>query len=477
MSQAIAAEPPGRMWLLAAIVGAAGIGRLLGAVSAPLVFDEYQWLEVVDDISLVPGRVSLPLHGAQHPPAQAYWAALGTALFGRNLLGYRIASVVLGTLLTYLTYRLGRLYFGARVGLVAAALVASNEYLLGISRLCTEKTYLTFSLLALLAFERALERRTARAFALAGGAFGLGALTCQRLLLWVPIFLLWLWRRDPALLRSSAARWGVLAFALVVAPDWIWNLMNPDPGESPLSRGILWQLSRLGLGSWSWGPTALYFRPLAGLAVEPGVVSEYPAMTALPGMLLLLAALVSVVALRSDRARFLLVLGWSPFLFFSLLAGGTGEFWWADLSIVPFALLTALLLDSLPRARSAVLVTAVGLCAAAAFPVATARENCFPGVWMQSPQLDLNSCRSFQAALVVENTQRDHQGLTRVAAWSLPARAVYRETFANYHRDRLVALDEARAGPPAQRRWIQQEIVWVEQELARFDAPAGARRR
>ena len=115
MSQAIAAEPPGRVWLLAAIVGAAGIGRLLGAVSAPLVFDEYRSLEVVDGISLVPGRVSLPLHGAQHPPAQAYWAALGTALFGRNLLGYRIASVLLGTLLTSLTYRLGRLYVGARV--------------------------------------------------------------------------------------------------------------------------------------------------------------------------------------------------------------------------------------------------------------------------------------------------------------------------------------------------------------------------
>ena len=59
------------------------------------------------------------------------------------------------------------------------------------------------------------------------------------------------------------------------------------------------------------------------------------------------------------RSRFLLVLGWSPFLFFSLLAGGTGEFWWADLSIVPFALLAAVLLDSLPRARSAVLVTAL----------------------------------------------------------------------------------------------------------------------
>ena len=39
-----------------------------------------------------------------------------------------------------------------------------------------------------------------------------------------------------------------------------------------------------------------------------------------------------------------------------------------------------------------------------------------------------------------------------------------------------MALDGARAGPPAQRRWIQQEIVWVEQELARFDAPASARR-
>ena len=62
------------------------------------------------------------------------------------------------------------------------------------------------SLLALLAFERALERRTACAFALAGGVFGLGALTKQTLLLWAPVFLFWLWRRDPALLRLRLHR-------------------------------------------------------------------------------------------------------------------------------------------------------------------------------------------------------------------------------------------------------------------------------
>ena len=111
-----AEDVPGRIWLLVAILGAAGFGRLVGAISAPLIFDEHQWLAIVDRISLMPDRISLPLHGDQHPPGQAYWAALGTALLGPNLLGFRIASVLLGTLLVYLTYRVGHLYFGARAG-------------------------------------------------------------------------------------------------------------------------------------------------------------------------------------------------------------------------------------------------------------------------------------------------------------------------------------------------------------------------
>ena len=146
-------------WSLAAIILVSAGLRFGLAIATPLVYDEYQWTHLVDTVNFNPSEINLPIHGDQHPPGQLYWSAWGTMLFGKNLLGYRIGSVILGTLAVPIAFLLGRTYFGASAGLLAAFLIGMNEYMIGaVSRVCTEKTYLTFALLSLLFFERAVRR-------------------------------------------------------------------------------------------------------------------------------------------------------------------------------------------------------------------------------------------------------------------------------------------------------------------------------
>jgi Dolichyl-phosphate-mannose-protein mannosyltransferase len=465
-------------WLLAAALAAGLLARLLPAVRAPLIYDEYQWTARADRVSLSP--LNLPLHGDQHPPGEVYWSALGAALLGRNLLGYRLASVLLGTLTILVGYRLGRFYFGEAAGLLAAWLLAADEYLINVSSLATEKTYLAFALLALLAFERALRRRTTAGFVLAGLTFGVGLVTKQVLVFWVPLFAARLLARDTRSLWKTRGPWlGALVCLAVVTPDLYWNFVSPGPSEALGAQGIPWQASRLGPGGWSWAPTALYLRLLVsdrGLAV----ISEYASMTVIPGAILLACAVASLFVLRSLPARFLQALGWGPFLFVSLTARNVGEFfWWADLSVCPFVLLTAGLVQWLPRARTPVALALAGVFLVHAAPVVTETRNCHPPVLPNAPSAEplagpLDPCASTQKMLIVRNRRRDHEALTRVGRWCLPARAVYREWLRDY-RD---FLDRVQRGawkpkdpdemgwplprnvdPPVERRWVDAELA------------------
>lgn len=408
-------------WALAAILAFAAAARLLTAARSPLIVDEYAWLEIADRVSLSP--LHLPLHGDQHPPMGAWLAAAGRALLGPNLLGYRLPAVVLGVSLVGLTFLLARRAFGPGAGLAAAALVATNEYLIGASHVATEKGYLAFAVLAAWRFERALETRGARAFVSVGLALGLAALTKQTAWLWAPP-LAWslIAAHGRASLRTRGP-WLALASALLVAlPDVAWNLAHPQ-GTDGSSRGVLWQLARLGPGL-DLGPLALFLRPLQGF-VEP-VVSEYPSMTLLPGALLLGGAGASLWCLRSAAARRLQMLGFGPFLFFLLLGAGRGpaEFWWADLAVVPFACLTAGVLARLPR--SALLAScAVLLGLPGTVRVIVADVNCHPPLLVAPPQGALARCLEDQRVLVQRFPERDHEALVRLGRWRLPAAAFY----------------------------------------------------
>jgi hypothetical protein len=490
---------------LALILAFAFTSRLYLAVSTPFIFDEYQWAALADSVDLRPNHFHLPLHGDQHPPAQVYWTALGTAIFGQNLLGYRAPSVIFGTIAVGLIYFLGKLLSGPKTGLLAAFLLATNEYHIGVSRLCTEKNYLTFALLGLLLFEIALRRPSVRGFVASGAAMGFGMLTKQSLVLWVPIFGLELLRRPETrfLWRRPGPWYGLLVLFIVVSPDLFWNVTALSSGDfSTLgphgNLGLSYQLSRLSVGTWSWAPLGLYFPPLYFHFIESGI-SEYAVMTPVLGIILLVAGGASVYLLRSPLARLLQILGFGTLLFFCLFTSPAGEFWWADLTILPFIVLTGGVLAKLRGAWNAVTIAAIGLMLIYSSNLVRTRDNYFPLEWGTPPKAAIEAYRNSQRLLMVAFRDRDHLKLCSFGDIRLPACDFYADSLFLYQK-RLITLESEGAtterrkqplprvslpvmlrqnldpmrfsadGWPAIEEWalLPDEKAWVQMELEKF---------
>ena len=408
-------------WLVVAILFG-GIVRLLAATRVPLIFDEHQWIAVADRVSLWP--LHLPLHGDAHPAASAWLMAAGASVLGSNVVGYRITSVLVGTALIWLCWRVGSQHFGRSVGLLAAAMVAGNEYLFGISRFATEKMlYLAMAVGAVACFLRAVETGRVRDYAIFGAFFGVGLMTKEALILWVPL-LAWelVQRKGARALIGPGPLTAFVIMVLAILPDLFWNLFLQDPVISQRSdRGLMQHLQRLDLG-WSFGPTSLFLRPAFQL-VENGV-SEYASMTSLPGGLLLAGALVSIRRAAQPNVRIWLKLGWGPFVFFTLFGASQNaapEFWWSDLSVVPFALLTA---AALVRVPVAVQACVLAMLLPGAINVALATENCYPSAAQVAGPL-MERCRKKQSPLIAQFRSAQLETLTRFGPWRLQVADYY----------------------------------------------------
>lgn len=473
MSPDSAPNPPDRVdgsrrrgWLVAAVVLVAVAFRLYMAVATPLIFDEYQWINIVDDVNLRPGEIRLPIHGDQHPPGQVYWGFAGKLLLGGNLLGYRLASVVLGTLTVVLAFRLGALYFGFSAGLLAAWLVATNEYLVGgVSRVCTEKNYLAFAMLAVLLFERVARRPTRSAFVWLGVCFGLGLVTKQTMILWGPLFALELWRRRETrrLWRTPGPWLALAACAAVILPDILYYVFFRTAKGYSLA-GVGYQLSKLGLG-WDWGPASLYCRSLIFPLVEPALF-DYPALTLLPGATLLLGAVASLYVVRTPTARFLQILGFGTFLFFSIF-GGSGRdysaFWWADSSILPFSILTAAAVSRLPTGGRVVAWLLAAVFLVKGVQLTGTRDNVFLPDLARPAESIVEKARYRQRALGISRRHLDHVELCRLGPWWLPAWRYYRDGY-EWYRGYLATTAENGGAADVHR----EDREWVERQLARF---------
>ena len=194
------------------------------------------------------------------------------------------------------------------------------------------------------------------------------------------------------------------------------------------------RLTTLGAG-WNWGPLALFLRPLFFGRVESSV-SEYASMTVLPGGLLLVGAVLSLRWLRSPTARWVQSLGGLPVVFYTVLGSGRNdvEFWWANLAVVPFAVLTA---GVLARARRPGWATAcvVGLTLTGVLDLVGSADNCCPSRLMAPPAAALARCQSSERSAVVRHREHDHSELSRVAGWRLPVAAYYVKQLDTYaHR-------------------------------------------
>jgi 4-amino-4-deoxy-L-arabinose transferase-like glycosyltransferase len=431
------------------------------------VYDEMWWMRIADRGDL--------LHGHQHPPGQVYWSTLGTLICGRNLLGYRLLSVLFGAATVWAVWLVGRRLAGPAAGVTAAWLMTLNEYHLGVSHLATEKNYLAFAAFTLLLADEVARKPTTGRFAALGLVLGLGLLTKQSLALWVPplAVAVFAFGRRAALLKTRGP-WIAAAVATVcVLPDVIWNLGAPAKAEAADEAGLgfAYQLEKLRAGTWSFGPAALYVRPLYFHKVEPSI-SEYPAMTTVPGCVVLAGALASLVVLRSGRARVLQVLGFGTFLFFALASSPRGEFWWADLSLPCFVLLAAGVAASVPRVAKIACALLVAVMVLPAWKTFAVRDNLYPLDWAAPRGLPVERFRNSQRFLFAEFRDRDHAALYRFGGLELPAGRMYADgvrAYAEHLGDERRALSSDswyRGFPKVTADRLAGERDWVGERVA-----------
>jgi hypothetical protein len=219
--------------------------------AAAPVADERTWVDWARTVSSP--RVGFnPLHTNMifHPPLYPYFVAVPLWLTG-SLQAVKWVQAVFSVLLVPAVGRVGAYAFGARAGLLAAALAAFYPELVWFSaHFWVENVFLV---LLWWGFERLLaaDARSRTPTALAAGAlWGLAVLARETLLYFVPLAGLWLlWRRR----AEGGARRGaavVLGAVLVVAP-WTWRNwiaygafipvstaggLNLFQGNAPLSR-------------------------------------------------------------------------------------------------------------------------------------------------------------------------------------------------------------------------------------------------
>jgi 4-amino-4-deoxy-L-arabinose transferase-like glycosyltransferase len=443
------------------------VSRAVLAASAAPVYDELWWMRIADRGDL--------LHGHQHPPGQVWWSTLGTLMLGKNLLGYRLLSVLFGVATVCGMWSAGRKLTGPAAGVTAAWLLALNEYHLGVSHLATEKNYLMFAVFALLLADAAARKPTASRFTALGLVLGLGLATKQSLALWVPPLAVAVFAFDgrAAQLRTRGPWIAAAVVAVCILPDVIWNLRAPSAEDAAddAGLGLAYQLEKLRAGTWSFGPMALYVRPLYFHKVEPSI-SEYPAMTTLPGCVLLAGALASLFVLRSGRARVLQVLGFGTFLFFSLASSPHGEFWWADLSLLCFVLLAAGVAASVQRGAKIVCALLVAAMLLPAWRTFAVRDNLYPLDWGMPRGLPEERFRNSQRFLFTEFRDRDHTALYRLGRMRLPAGRMYAggvRAYAEHLADERQALSSDswyRGFPKVTAERLATERVWAAERVA-----------
>lgn len=218
------AAPSKLEWGVLLVLVLLGLGArlwVLGQFSdLELVGDQNRYLE--DAERLLAGEEMVAKRGPGYP---AFVAASQVAL-GGDLAGARRGNALLGMLMVIGTWVLGRRIFSVRVGLIAAGIVALLPRNLPFPLyLFSENLYAVCACLGVALALIAAQRGKLALALLAGALLGLGVLTREMMLYFVPLVavaLCWCfsWREKRTLLAAGAVLGGAFA---VIAP---WSVRN-----------------------------------------------------------------------------------------------------------------------------------------------------------------------------------------------------------------------------------------------------------
>jgi len=329
----------------------------LAGMSAYVWDEDRYWIPLARSISFEPGHLNLPMRGASHPALPAYLIRAGSAVFGQGPFGYRAASILAGLMTVGVAGWLGWRWLGAKAGLLAAALLAVNEYHLGLSVFASEKIfYLLFLMLSAFAFAEFL--RNERPSWLYGAAVfaGLSVLCREITLLAGPVYFLallaggkasWLRRREPYIAG--------LIFIAVISPDLVFNFLQPQVvahGE----EGYREHLQRIGgigftrqhLLFYARDVIAWIYRIRGQHLFDPA--AEYASTNSVAGLMMVLCAAWAVWRWKhaDSVARMFAIFFFFPLTFFLLTKPGIPKegldpvvWFWVDITLVPGILLMA----------------------------------------------------------------------------------------------------------------------------------------
>jgi 4-amino-4-deoxy-L-arabinose transferase-like glycosyltransferase len=327
--------------VFALVLLASAAARLQLAATELYVHDEENTaIPLSQVISFEPGHVNLPLRGENHGALPAYVVKASGALFGTTPLGYRSLHIALGIATLTLIFLMVRPWYGPAAACWAAALLSFNEYYLGVSaRATAHAPYLFLIASAVFAFTRFLRSERPAWLYVAGVSVGLAFYCKEHAALLLPIFFATIAMQFRGWLRRPHAYLAAATFALVIAPDLVWNAtMNADTARVSYNRDVgqanyLNHLKRIGGVGFSPYPSMFYARS-AVMALSRRVTGtelrdetpEYHSMNPALGGLLVGAALLTLVRrpAGADAMRtFLLVMFWGVFGFFTLIKKGS----------------------------------------------------------------------------------------------------------------------------------------------------------
>ena len=332
-------DRPDRIVLL--ILFVALVLRLQLASTQAYIHDESNTsIPLSKTISFTPGDLNLPLRGQNHGALPAYVVKASSEVFGTTPLGYRGLHVLLSLATIALLSRLARQWYGVQAARWTALLLACNEYYLTVSSHATAHVpHLFFVAVALYAFSRFLATERAAYLYGAGAAVGVAFYCKETSALLLPIFFVAMLRRQQRhWFRSPHLYLACLTFAVLLAPDLLWNARtNPETAQVTYSGQPAAQatyrshLSRVGGLGFSPYPLMFYGRD-AVQAVATRVTGqplkdetpEYPSMNVALGVVFVGAVLLTSIRTRAldGLAGFLLVAFWGVFGFFTLIAKG-----------------------------------------------------------------------------------------------------------------------------------------------------------
>jgi 4-amino-4-deoxy-L-arabinose transferase-like glycosyltransferase len=348
---------------LAAISVVAFALRIYHATHHDFTGDETPNIQIADSIRLNPANLHLAFTSAGHPLLIVYMAHIGSLIFGKTLLGYRLPMVVIGTLTCWVVYRFGREIGGKTVGLWAAALLAVDQFhVTGSGSLHVHDIPLIFfGALALLSCCHISATGPTRPFMTMGLWMGLAYLGKETaLMIWPAIWLFFLISKDRRAVLLDP-RWYLAhaIFAAVVAPDVVWNLVNVSSGgyvDDSLGKVFGGGLPFHGKAfSLFIGEIVMRFDPYAFGGQEGYWCWPLRTMSWIAGVVYLVSA---AVAWRFRQSPGIVLLELCFLVTFAIVTVTPGSqffwdpYWWAAMAVAPAVILTGLCFDQLVRWRT-----------------------------------------------------------------------------------------------------------------------------